>query len=538
MLTAHRRTRRDYPEGEVILGMEIRMHSAKAALVDTANAEFHRPGVTTYLDELSVQSVQEAVKKITNHYHWKGPVGVSVTRAVTRVLGNQAAGKQLEAMMPDSKGKVATMIHTEAAAYAEMYFGPGRECSGLVLVVTVGTGMGTVTYNLGQKVRNSDLKHLTWTYERELGKMREKWGWKGVAPELPEDCDPIIKQIIKSPPSKYSKDGSVGLMDCPEYEKIDGMKPVIAWAYLVDRYLQKVAEAVKPDKLVLLTTGAAAALPEELLVPLFTPAITGAGLKPDVLVMGEFPERALVKGAAVGAHIELGRRAAGEIFRAALTQTITGSPDPREIFEQDLLWAFKRLDRNKDGVLGRSDLLDGAQFIGTSLSDAEATGLLRDFTGGMMESATPDQFLSWYQRTLEIALAKVVEVHNVDEFERYVESALEKPASSGMVQEDGALVVLECGYTHCRPCMKFEKTYELVAKKYVDCLFLRVLGDESPGAAHLCRDVLEVQGTPEFRFFRGKKLLHVMRGADKSKLENSLQSLLKEGEVGYALQPV
>ena len=73
MLTAHRRTRRDYPEGEVILGMEIRMHSAKAALVDTANAEFHRPGVTTYLDELSVQSVQEAVKKITNHYHWKGP---------------------------------------------------------------------------------------------------------------------------------------------------------------------------------------------------------------------------------------------------------------------------------------------------------------------------------------------------------------------------------------------------------------------------------------------------------------------------------
>ena len=98
-------------------------------------------------------------------------------------------------------------------------------------------------------------------------------------------------------------------MDCPEYEKIEGMKPVIAWAYLVDRYLQKVAEAVKPDKLILLTTGAAAKLPEELLVPLFTPAITGAGLKPDVLVLGDFPERALVKGAALGAHIELGRRA-------------------------------------------------------------------------------------------------------------------------------------------------------------------------------------------------------------------------------------
>ena len=45
--------RRDYPEGEVILGMELRMHSLKAAPVDTANAEFQRPGVTTALDDVS-----------------------------------------------------------------------------------------------------------------------------------------------------------------------------------------------------------------------------------------------------------------------------------------------------------------------------------------------------------------------------------------------------------------------------------------------------------------------------------------------------
>ena len=86
--------------------------------------------MTTYLDELSVQSVQEAVKKITNHYHWKGPVGVSVTRAVTRVLGNQAAGKQLEVMMPDSKGKVATMIPPRRRPMRNV-LRPGRECSAL-----------------------------------------------------------------------------------------------------------------------------------------------------------------------------------------------------------------------------------------------------------------------------------------------------------------------------------------------------------------------------------------------------------------------
>ena len=61
---------------------------------------------------------------------------------------------------------------------------------------------------------------------------------------------------------------------------------------------------------------------------------------------------------------------------------------------------------------------------------------------------------------------------------------------------------------------------------------LKVYGDECPGAAHLCRDVLEVEGTPEFRFYRGGNLLHIMHGADKNKLETSVQSLLREGEFG------
>ena len=35
---------------------------------------------------------------------------------------------------------------------------------------------------------------------------------------------------------------------------------------------------------------------------------------------------------------------------------------------------------------------------------------------------------------------------------------------------------------------------------------------------YLCRDVLQLQATPEFRFYRGKTQVHVMRGASKTKL--------------------
>lgn len=38
------------------------------------------------------------------------------------------------------------MIYIEAAAYAEMYFGLGRESSGVVFVCMFGKGFGVVLY--------------------------------------------------------------------------------------------------------------------------------------------------------------------------------------------------------------------------------------------------------------------------------------------------------------------------------------------------------------------------------------------------------
>ena len=52
---------------------------------------------------------------------------------------------------------------------------------------------------MGQKVRNSDLTHLTWTYERELSKLQEKWGWEGVAPVLPNAIDDtLVEEVVEN----------------------------------------------------------------------------------------------------------------------------------------------------------------------------------------------------------------------------------------------------------------------------------------------------------------------------------------------------
>ena len=53
------------------------------------------------------------------------------------------------------------MIHTEAAAAAEMGYGAGVGIMGAVVVATIGAGLGCVLYIDGLRVER-DLAHLTW----------------------------------------------------------------------------------------------------------------------------------------------------------------------------------------------------------------------------------------------------------------------------------------------------------------------------------------------------------------------------------------
>ena len=84
-LNSERLSNNDYPIGEVVLGIELRGHGAKGAIIDTANGDFMRPGVEVALDELNEEAVEEALTKIANHYNWAGAVGVSYTRADANV---------------------------------------------------------------------------------------------------------------------------------------------------------------------------------------------------------------------------------------------------------------------------------------------------------------------------------------------------------------------------------------------------------------------------------------------------------------------
>jgi thioredoxin 1 len=71
------------------------------------------------------------------------------------------------------------------------------------------------------------------------------------------------------------------------------------------------------------------------------------------------------------------------------------------------------------------------------------------------------------------------------------------------------LVVLQVGFTFCRPCLAFEPKYERLARQYGDAARLvKVNGNENGNTIELCRDQLKVERTPTFIFFRDGQEIH------------------------------
>jgi polyphosphate glucokinase len=80
-------------------------------------------------------------------------------------------GTNGEALASEALGRPVLMLNdADAAGIAEMRFGSGRGCTGSVIMLTFGTGIGTALFTGGRLFANTELGHL------ELrGMDAEKW---------------------------------------------------------------------------------------------------------------------------------------------------------------------------------------------------------------------------------------------------------------------------------------------------------------------------------------------------------------------------
>lgn len=155
--------------GMAALGIDIGGTGIKGALVDGEGGallgerfRLNTPRPAT------PESVAESVAGIVEHFGWEGPVGAGFPAVVRQGQVCTAAniddawiGRDAEAMFREAAGCDFTVLNdADAAGMAEMRFGAGLGRSGVVLVLTIGTGIGSALFTDGRLVPNTEFGHL------------------------------------------------------------------------------------------------------------------------------------------------------------------------------------------------------------------------------------------------------------------------------------------------------------------------------------------------------------------------------------------
>jgi polyphosphate glucokinase len=152
-----------------ILGIDIGGSGIKGALVNTDGGELLTDRYRLPTPSSAKPAPMAAtVAKIVQHFDWQGPVGCGFPAVVKEGVVYTAAnvskqwiGVNANLLIQEATHCPAMVINdADAAGLAEMRFGAGRDQPGVVLVVTLGTGIGTALFSSGQLVPNTELGHL------------------------------------------------------------------------------------------------------------------------------------------------------------------------------------------------------------------------------------------------------------------------------------------------------------------------------------------------------------------------------------------
>jgi polyphosphate glucokinase len=154
-----------------ILGIDIGGSAFKGAPVDTKTgrllAEPHRVPIDS---PCATRAGLAAAGEIARHFRWKGPVGIGFPGIVQGnhigAVGNLGTNWQgLDGAREFGRAtgcRVSLVNDADAAGLAEMRYGAGRRHEGTVLLLTMGTGIGSALFYRGVLYPNAELGHIPW----------------------------------------------------------------------------------------------------------------------------------------------------------------------------------------------------------------------------------------------------------------------------------------------------------------------------------------------------------------------------------------
>jgi polyphosphate glucokinase len=182
-----------------ILGIDVGGSGIKGAPVDIATGELTGERIRIKTPEgAEPEPVAKVVADIAKSFKWNGPIGIGFPAPIKAGVAMMAAnvsekwvGTNADDLFTRITGCDCTMINdADAAGLAEMEFGAGKGQPGTVIMITLGTGIGTAIFHRGKLLPNTEFGHLEMKGRdaehraSDAVRQREDLSWKKYAKRL------------------------------------------------------------------------------------------------------------------------------------------------------------------------------------------------------------------------------------------------------------------------------------------------------------------------------------------------------------------
>jgi len=112
-------------------------------------------------------AVADVIKELVDHFDWKGAIGIGFPAVVQNGVVKTASNidkswidTDAQTLISDRTGLPVYLVNdADAAGLAEAKYGAGKDVAGTIMLLTVGTGIGSALFTNGRLVPNTELGH-------------------------------------------------------------------------------------------------------------------------------------------------------------------------------------------------------------------------------------------------------------------------------------------------------------------------------------------------------------------------------------------
>lgn len=182
-----------------ILGIDVGGSGIKGAPVDTETGKLlaERNRIKTP-EKAEPEPVAEVVAQVAQSFDWKKPIGIGFPAPIKNGVAMMAANIS-EKWIGINADELFTSItgcpckvgnDADVAGLAEMTFGAGKDQAGTVIMITLGTGIGTAIFSDGHLLPNTEFGHVEINGKdaeyraSDAARQRKNLSWKKYAKRL------------------------------------------------------------------------------------------------------------------------------------------------------------------------------------------------------------------------------------------------------------------------------------------------------------------------------------------------------------------